>query len=1267
MKKIYLIVIFLYLTTVDYCLVQAQTCPTISPSATTVCPTQPVTLTLSTPPFGAHIQWRRNGTAIAGANNITLNVTQEGNYDAQVVSEDWKRATDFQKPPISYSKAFFLDVNNGWMTGSNGVIFRTANGGGIWTRQETNSTIGLEGIFAISTNNVWAVGDNNLFRYNGTAWSSQPLGSQKLSTIHFESTGQVGLVVGKDGTVYRTTNGGANWNKIDLPSGVAVATANLNAVYVLNATTAVIVGDNVTFRTTNLNGASAPTWTAPLNGIPMGFEWRDVHFASVSNGWIVGTGGIFATTNGGINWVKQSDEKNPTFDVHFIDTQRGWAVGFAGTIARTTNGGTTWTVQRDIALGEYRGVAFAGNSTNGWAVNSYGMIWRTGDGAAWTPATDIASFEGIRFTDTNNGYLVGQNGLIFRTSDGGVNWIRVFNTTIQRLNDVYFIDSNNGWIACETGTLLRTTNAGANWTAQSVGGISSAFRAIFFANATNGWAAVSQGQVFATTNGGNSWTQQHTGSTTLNGIHLANTQVGGAVGLNARVITTNGSSWTSQSAPSQNLLDIHFTDAANAWTVGDNGVIAKSSNGGTAWTVQTSSTTKNLRAVHFVNATDGWASGTGGTIVSTQSGGNKWTEQSLGGGGVKSDDVITDITFINPTTGWAISNAGYVLKVNVVECITSPVTIMASSVTIEAKGNGLKPLSVCAGAVVSLSASAGFTSYSWRGPNFSSTSQNPSLPTPTSGIYSVTGTSACGMATDSIRITVNTTPPPIVSSSTISYCTSQSTVALAATGTALQWYTAPSGGIGSGTAPIPSTSTAGTSSYYVTQTLNTCESFPRTEIKVNVTLSPTISAAANGMKPLAACGNTPVTLTASTGFTSYSWRGPNFNSISQSPQLNNAVSGTYIVTGTSSCGMASDSVRITINPVPVTNARAGKSTYIVNETIELFAEGGGSYLWSGPNGFSSSQQNPKLTGATLVMGGEYIVSVTANGCTARGTVSITVTTQPVMGIENVTVAPSACPGTSVDVNFTIVPSNGVGIFNVYLIDANGQKIGTSIGSGTRSPIRATLPASATAGTNYRMLVETSPNITKSSGAFAVLQRATAQLLSPSKDTSIVARKTGDNLSVRVRVQGSGPFTLFFSAGARTVRNAGDTTLTFRLESDGIFSFQGISGACGVGSLSGIQAVNITLKRVVAIEEKEPEEWVTVFPNPFNSQIKLIFGRNEYLAQTELYLYDLNGKKLWQGKYQAFSEFWVLEWLTNGTYLLEVLQPERKTRFRLIKQ
>ena len=1092
-------------------LVQAQTCPTISSSAPTACPAQPVTLSLSTTAFGAHIQWRRNGTPIAGANNATLNVTQEGSYDAQVVAEDWKRATEFQKPPVSYSKAFFLDVNNGWMTGSNGVIFRTVNGGGIWTRQETNSTAGIEGIIALTTNNVWAVGDNNIFRFNGMAWSiSQSVGSEKLHAVHFESTGQTGIVVGNSGAVYRTTNGGSSWSRLALPMGIS---SKLNAVYCLNTTTALIVGDNASFRTTTLNTAT-PTWTSGLTGLPTGFEWRDLHFATATNGWMVGTGGIFATTNGGINWTKQSDEKNPTFDVHFIDAQRGWAVGFAGTIARTNNGGATWTVQRDVALGEYQGVAFAGNSTNGWAINSYGMIWRTSDGSSWSPATDIAGFEGIRFIDANTGFLVGQNGLIFRTSDGGTNWTRIVNTTIQRLNDVYFADANNGWIACETGTILRTTNAGATWIPQRVGGISSAFRSIFFINSTDGWTAVSQGQIFATTNGGNSWSQQHTGSTNLNGIHLANSQIGGAVGMNSRVITTNGSAWTSQSTSSQGLQDVHFADVSNAWTVGENGGIAKSSNGGGTWTAQTSGTTKNLMAVHFVNATDGWACGTGGTILSTQSGGNKWTEQGLGGGGTKPDDIITDITFINQNTGWAISNVGYVLKVNVVECTTSAVVIKAGNAVIEASANGLKPLSVCSGTTVTLSATDGFTSYSWKGPNsYANSVKSATVATPSSGYYSVTGVGACGTA--------------------------------------------------------------------------------------------------------------------------------------------------------------KDSVLITINPIPTAVDATNRLSYVVGETIQLKAPSGAgyTYMWTGPNGFTSTLQNPGIANAGVSMGGSYTVTVSANGCQAKNSFTIAVATKPVTGISNVTLSTaSACPNTDVTVNFTIQPSDGAGNFNVFLLNASGQKVGNSLAAGSGSPLNVRIPDATPGGTAYKLLVEASSTVSGQSASFAVLQRASAQMLSPRGDTSVVFRKVGDNLNVRVRVQGSGPFTLKFSGGSRTVRNAGDTTLSFRIDNETTFAFQGVTGACGAGTLTGVQSARIALKRVVAVEEDplvNPVAWA--FPNPTTGNLTILFRNNLPLTNlTFLRLFDGQGREVKSVSFHTLQHNWDISSLPTGSYVLEIVRNDIRNTIKIRK-
>ena len=68
---------------------------------------------------------------------------------------------------------------------------------------------------------------------------------------------------------------------------------------------------------------------------------------------------------------------------------------------------------------------------------------------------------------------------------------------------------------------------------------------------------------------------------------------------------------------------------------------------------------------------------------------------------------------------------------------------------------------------------------------------------------------------------------------------------LTATGTNLLWYTSATGGVGSGTAPIPSASTVGTTSYWVTQTnANGCES-DRARLDVIVHPVPTVNQPTN--------------------------------------------------------------------------------------------------------------------------------------------------------------------------------------------------------------------------------------------------------------------------------------------------------------------------------------------------------------------------------------------------------------------------------------
>ena len=73
-----------------------------------------------------------------------------------------------------------------------------------------------------------------------------------------------------------------------------------------------------------------------------------------------------------------------------------------------------------------------------------------------------------------------------------------------------------------------------------------------------------------------------------------------------------------------------------------------------------------------------------------------------------------------------------------------------------------------------------------------------------------------------LTYTVCTPPSAPAVATPVNYCKNTTAFALTATGSNLLWYTLPSGGTGSSTAPTPSTATVGTTNYYVSQTIG-CE------------------------------------------------------------------------------------------------------------------------------------------------------------------------------------------------------------------------------------------------------------------------------------------------------------------------------------------------------------------------------------------------------------------------------------------------------------
>jgi hypothetical protein len=205
--------------------------------------------------------------------------------------------------------------------------------------------------------------------------------------------------------------------------------------------------------------------------------------------------------------------------------------------------------------------------------------------------------------------------------------------------------------------------------------------------------------------------------------------------------------------------------------------------------------------------------------------------------------------------------------------------------------------------------------------------------------------------------------------------------------------------------------------YSVTASVNGCTSaIETTTVIVNATPS---ALAPNSNGPV--CEGASLDLSAATiAGASYNWTGPNgFNSSQQNPTVAgiaiSAMSGNYEVTATlNGCTSILETTNVSVNPIPLAPTVSYNGPVDEGDTLTLFAStiSGASYLWNGPNGFTSTLQNPTVSNnATLAMAGNYAVTVTVNGCTSNAentlvVVNTTVGATNLMNNNNINIYPN---------------------------------------------------------------------------------------------------------------------------------------------------------------------------------------------------------------------------------------------------------------------
>ncbi|HEV2664041.1 MAG TPA: YCF48-related protein [Blastocatellia bacterium] len=333
-------------------------------------------------------------------------------------------------------------------------------------------------------------------------WSGQSSGAlAKLSGVFFVDRDR-GWVVGSNGTLLATEDGGAKWRRQTLPerqSGEA-----LNDVWFFNPDRGLLLGEYGLF-----NRKGDIDWSERvflLMSKDRGASWAE---GTLQRPPIPQSGRQERLSGGNPGGDTLKTGRRPSdailLRMSFANDRVGWAVGESGTIQRTIDGGGSWTLQDASARKLLYDVA-AIDDRHVWAVGAGGTILRTIDGGRnWNDQSSgvIQPLRAVHFADPQNGWAVGAKGVIISTSNGGASWRRQTSGVELNLNDVVFLNAKEGsgegpregWIAGDRGLLLHTTDGGATWENVELSARANLSR-LFFIAPDCGWVVGTSGAIF---------------------------------------------------------------------------------------------------------------------------------------------------------------------------------------------------------------------------------------------------------------------------------------------------------------------------------------------------------------------------------------------------------------------------------------------------------------------------------------------------------------------------------------------------------------------------------------------------------------------------------------------------------------------------------------------------------------------------------------------------------------------------------------------------
>ena len=527
----------------------------------------------------------------------------------------------------------FLNESTGFSCGFTGKIYKTINGGINWQISYSKESDSLYCIDFADNNTGWCTGFRRILKTtnSGLIWVNLPIdtinSTAKYTCIKFfDSQNGIlgGFSSGDNAPIYKTTNGGTNWQYIHSFSGTEILSVdfvNKDTVYATSSgiflistnggfnwsqqyfsgssdssyvmfkdlNTGILTSDQYTYITTN----AGIDWTN-LFLLHPDYSSRPFYDKSGTCFIIGDRGTILKSTDNGVNFGNYStDVASELYDVKLLDENTGIICGNYGTILKTTNGGINWNRKSINSYGYFYQLSFI-NQITGWIMDVNSNIIKTTDGGdSWNLLNfgfQNRQWKYFEFFNENTGWYAADLGIVLKTTNGGLSWINKCPDTNDRYIYVKNLNGNN-LILCSFDKVYMSTNGGSNWNIVLQDTLNLEFRNISFLDENTGWIIVLNNdsrRIYKTTNGGNNWTKGYImshNSPFTNSIKFVNEYTGFTSPIDGYAIlktTDGGYNWfqTFASEFSEYIHAVDFINQDTGLAVGSFGLICKTTNGG---------------------------------------------------------------------------------------------------------------------------------------------------------------------------------------------------------------------------------------------------------------------------------------------------------------------------------------------------------------------------------------------------------------------------------------------------------------------------------------------------------------------------------------------------------------------------------------------------------------------------------------------------------------------------------------------------------------